>query len=360
MRALLRNLGASTAAQETALLVLILVILALFVATLIFSAYAIVLRARNDARERRRAVLTERWREAVLGAVADPDEIPRVHARVSERLELSFVGFVLGYARRVRGTERETLRLLVAPYLDKIAARVGSDSIEVRARAIQTLGTLGLPAHAATVVAGLDDESPLVAMVAARALAYDGSPEYAEEVLARLSRFSAWRRRFLASMLASMGPNVLAALRSALENPRMEPWVRAALADALLQQGDFAAGDVAARILETSEDRELVVAALRLIGEVGRPEHLDRVRPFCTSADDVIRAQALRALGSLGGRQEIPELLKAMSDPYPWAALYAARGVRLAGGQKELAALASSHRPEAGLAHQALLEAGVE
>jgi len=359
VRALLRNLGAPTAAQETALLVLILVILALLVATLVFSAYALVLRARHDARERRRAVLTERWQEAVLRAVADPDEIPRVHARVSERHELSFVGFVLGYARRVRGSERETLRRLVAPYLDRVAERAGSDHLEVRARAIQTLGTLGLPAHAPTVIAALDDESPLVAMVAARALAYEGTPMYAEEVLARLARFSGWRRRFLASMLASMGPNVLAALRSALENTDVEPWVRAALADALLQQGDFAAGDVAARILSTSEDRELVVAALRLLGGVGRPEHVAEVRPFCKSADKVIRAQALRALGSLGGREEIPELVEAMSDPYPWAALYAARGVRLAGGQQELAALASSSRPEAGLAQQALLEGGV-
>lgn len=360
MRTLLRDLGASTAAQETALLVLILVIAALFVATLIFSVYAIVLRQRHRARERRRAVLTERWQDAVLRALADPDEIARVHGRVSERHELAFVGFVLGYARRVRGAERDTLRRLVAPYLDRIAQRAGSDRVEVRARAIQTLGTMGLPQHGSTVVSALDDPSPLVAMVAARALAQDGSPAYAEEVLARLSRFSSWRRRFLASMLASMGPNVITALRNALGDPGIAPWVRAALADALLQRGDFGAGDVAARILETAEDRELVVAALRLIGEVGRPEHVARVRPFCASADDVIRAQALRALGSLGGKAEIPELLEAMSDPYPWAALYAARGVRLAGGRKELEELAASRRPQADLAHQALLEAGVE
>lgn len=360
MRALLRTLGASTAAQETAFLVLIVVIAALLVATLIFSAYVIVLRQRHQARERRRAVLTERWREAVLRALADPDEIARVHGRVSQRYELAFVGFVLGYARRVRGAEQDTLRRLVSPYLGRIVERAGSDRVEVRARAIQTLGTLGLPQHAATVLSALDDSSSLVAMVAARALAHDGSPEYAGEVLLRLSRFSGWRRRFLASMLASMGPDVLAALRSALGDPDVEPWVRAALADALLQRDDFGAGDVAARILETSDDRELVVAALRLIGEVGRPEHLPRVQPFCTSPDEVIRAQALRALGSLGGRSEIPELLEAMSDPYPWAALYAARGVRLAGGREELEEMAASQRPEATLARQALLEAGVE
>lgn len=360
MRALLRDLGASTTGQSAALWVLIIVIAALLLATLIFSSYAIVLRTRHQARDRKRARLTARWQEAVLRALADSEEVDAVYALVAPHQELAFVGFVLGYARRVRGEEKDSLRRLVAPYLARVAERASSDSVEVRARAIQTLGTLGLPAYAPAVVAALDDGSPLVAMVAARALAHEKSPEYAGEVLARLSRFSGWRRRFLASMLAVMGPDVLASLRGELADPKVEPWVRATVAEALLQQGDFLAGDVAAQILDTSQDRELLVSALRLLGDVGRPEHVTKIQPLCESADDVVRAQALRALGSLGGKEEIPQLLEAMSDPYPWAALYAARGVRLAGGHEQLAQLASSRRPEAGLAQQALTEAGRE
>jgi HEAT repeat protein len=356
MGALLRSLGAETTARESAMLALLVVIATLLATTLLILAYAIVLRLRHQARERRRAQLAERWQGPVLQAVADPAGAGEVRALVDEDRELSFVGFVLGYARRVRGEEKRHLAQLVLPYLDRIEEQVGSQRVEVRARAIQTLGTLGLPEHAPSVVAALDDPSALVAMVAARALARKESSQFAAEVLGRLARFEGWNRRFLASMLAAMGPSVSEALRTGFADPAAAPWVRAALADALLIQGDFLAGDVAARVMETSEDRELLASALHLLCEVGRPEHLAAIRPLCASGDSVIRAQALRAVGSLGGEEEIPLLVSAMSDSFPWAALYAARGVKDAGGREVLAELAASHRPEAGLAGQALME----
>jgi HEAT repeats len=179
MRTWLRDLGAATTAQESALLLLVVVIGALLVATVIFSAYAIVLRARHQRRDRRREMLAQRWREAVLHAVADPDAVDAVHALVGDH-QLSFIGFVLEFARRVRGAEKESLRRLVAPYLGLIEERALARRVEVRARAIQTLGTLGLPDHAPTVIAALDDPSPLVAMIGARALAREKSPEYAQ------------------------------------------------------------------------------------------------------------------------------------------------------------------------------------
>jgi hypothetical protein len=78
---------------------------------------------------------------------------------------------------------------------------------------------LGLPRYASTVVAALDDPSPLVAMVAARSLAQEESTEYAHAVLKRLHRFGGWNRRFLASMLASMGPRVADTLREGCGTP---------------------------------------------------------------------------------------------------------------------------------------------
>jgi hypothetical protein len=126
------------------------------------------------------------------------------------------------------------------------------------------------------------------------------------------------------------------------------------LAEALLLQGDLSAGDVAAEVLVTSTDRELRIATLRLLHGVGRPEHAAVVRRFLGESDDVVRAQAVRALGSVGSAADVPVLLDAMGDPWPWIALRAARAALEAGGRDALEALAASDRPTAALARQVL------
>jgi HEAT repeat protein len=228
----------------------------------------------------------------------------------------------------------------------------------MRAWAVQTVGTLGLPEHADVVVQALDDPSPLVAMVAARALAREDTPEYADAVLARLDRFTDWNRLFLASMLAAMGPEVSPSLRAGLADAGATPAKRAVMAEALRLGGDFLAGDVAVEVVKTTQDRELLASALRLLASVGRPAHADLVRPLCESDDAVVRAQALHALGSLGDDEDVPLLVDAMDDADPWPALYAARGARDAGGREALRRLIAAGDPGALLARQVLAEEG--
>ncbi len=334
-----------------ALLTIVAVLLGL---TLAFSAYAVALRLRHGVRDRVRARHAEKWRDKLLLALADDDEATALQGAVLENERLPFVGFAVQYARRLRGDGRETLGRLVRPYLDIVAERAESPNVEVRARAIQTLGMLGLPEHGERVMRALDDPSTLVAMVAARGLALRESPEYAQAVLARLPRFKGWDRRFLASMLASMGSGVGPALREGLADPRADPRSRAVLADALQIQGDIAAGDVAAQVLETTTDRELLAATLRLLSDVGRPEHADAVRAHARSEDPVIRAHALRALGTVGGERDIPQLVESMRDASPWAALNAAKGVLAAGGADVLTEIAASADEVAVIARQVL------
>jgi hypothetical protein len=355
MRELLAAAG-TAGPRDSVLLILLGVVFALWVLTVLLSVYAIVLRRHHLRRERRREALAERWRGPLLLALADSDGGTDVGLLVDEKDRLRFVGYVLEFARRVRGEERRVLRDLARPHLELVAQRARYRQEEVRARAIQTLGTLGLPDYAPLVVGALDDTSPLVAMVAARALAREETPEYALEVLARLERFKGWDRRFLASMLAAMGPEVAATIRSGLEDTANDPWVRALLAEAAYLQGDFLAADPAARVLRESRDRELRVSALRLLGGVGRPEHASMIRDLCRSEDATIRAQALAALVTVGGREDLPVFLEAIEDPYPWAALYAARGVAASGGVDALARLGESDHPRAALARQVLAE----
>jgi hypothetical protein len=341
-----------------ALIALMVVIGVLSVGALILSAYAIAMRSLHLARDRESSELTERWRDPVLSAVADPGLIPSVQQLVTEDDAVHFLSFVIEYARRVRGEERAVLRELARPFLPHMAERVQSRRTEMRAWAVQMLGTLGLPEYGDEVVGALDDPSPLVAMVAARALSRDDTPQYAGEVLARLDRFTGWNRLFLAAMLAAIGPDVSEALRSTLADEDSSPWSRAVMAEALCLQGDFLAGDIAAAIIASANDRDLLASALRLLAAVGRPEHAAAIRPHCKSADAVVRAQALRALGPLGDTGDVPLLIDAMDDAGPWPALYAARGARDAGGKHVLAGMVHSGHARAALAEQVLAEDG--
>jgi HEAT repeat protein len=345
---------AQASGRDSMMAVLLGVVAVLLVVTVGFSGYAVALRLRSEARDRRRAGYVLKWQDRLLMALADEDEATALRQGIESDDRLHFVGFAVQYARRLRGDGRDVLAGLVGPFLDPIVARADSPSVEVRARAIQTLGMLGLPAHAPRVMAALDDPSTLVAMVAARSLALEESPEYAEAVLARLHRFGGWNRRFLASMLAAMGPGVSPSLRSGLADPHAEPRSRAVLAEALQIQGDLAAGDIAAEVLRTATDLELLASTLRLLQEVGRPEHAEAVRAHIASPDETVRAQALHALGAVGGESDIPQLVGSMRDPSPWAALSAARGVLAAGGGSVLNEMATSADTGGVLARQVL------
>lgn len=342
--------------RESALWLLAAVVGALIGMAIIFAVYALLLRVRSVRRERLWEHLTSLWEEPVLLALADPDEAARVHELIGPARGLYFVRFALEYARRVKGEEHAVLHALAEPYLPPIAERATSPDVETRTRAIQTLGTLGLPRYASVVVKALDDLSPLVAMVAARALARRGHPEYAPDVLRHLHRFDAWSRSFLASMLASVGPEAAPALRTSLGDTHEAPWVRAVAAEALAMLKDLESGDLAARLVANEDDRELVAAALRLLSDVGRPEHVDVVRALCASPDNVIRAEALTVLGIVGEEDDIPRLVGAMSDPSPWVAIQAARSLRAAGGTAVLRDLGDSDHPRAALAQQVLVE----
>lgn len=108
--------------------------------------------------------------------------------------------------------------------------RAETSRLEVRARAIETRATLGLPEQSARVMAALDDPSPLLRMIAARAIARAGTLRHRATVVERLTRFDEWNPRFLASLLAGMGSETSGSLRERLADDGMEPWARAVTA----------------------------------------------------------------------------------------------------------------------------------
>ncbi|MEQ9397840.1 MAG: HEAT repeat domain-containing protein [Longimicrobiales bacterium] len=349
---------AALSVRDGALWVLALSVAALVALSFLFAMYTMLLRAGHEIREARWRRLTARWQEPLLQALMDPEAEAGIHRLVGPRERLHFVQFALEYARRVIGAERETLQRLARPYLAPLVPRTLHRHQEVRTRAVQTLGALGLPEHADAVTAALDDPSPLVAMVAATALARRDDARYAEAILRRLYRFDTWSPNFLAAMLAGMGPGGAEALREVMADPTEPARVRAIAARALAELPDLQAGPAAAAVVEIEEDPDLLASALRLLTQVGFPEHARYIRVRCASPDAAVRSTALRALGALGQEGDMPRLIGAMSDPSPWVAISAARGIHDAGGEQLLRDLAESEHPRAVVARQVLAEHG--
>jgi len=318
----------------------------------------VYLRLRNIRKAKRWQRLESEWEPIVLDFLVGERTPEAVRDQIKQKDSLYFLDFLLRFAQRLRGYETDAIAQLAEPYLPALVARTKAGDPPRRARAIRTLSLLGLESHPEAVLAALDDPSPLVAMIAARALARKEHPEYAEAILDKLHRFENWSRSYLASMLASIGPEVAPDLRKTLANPGKLPGVRAVAADALRALNDLQAGDQATRLLRTETDRDLVAATLRLLAEVGRSEHLEPVRRLCLSPDFVIRAQALRALGTLGGPEDQPLFGAGLEDETPWVALQAAQGLLAVGGEHLLLGLAAAELPGSELARQVLVEGG--
>ena len=328
----------------------------LVVVSVAFAALALVFRLRNDRVERESRRLTQRWEPVMLEVLAGTAPDGALKGLVAQRDTPVFLSFLLGYARRLRGDERATVRRLALPLLPHLASMVRRGSAEKRGLAVHRLAEIGLPEHADAVARALEDDSPAVAVIAARGLFRPGLERHFPAVLAQLPRFTHLSRSFLASVLSQGGPGAARPLREIFADPFRGAGVRAVVADALTLLNDVDAVPIAAAYLSSIEDRELLTASLRLVRQLGHHEHVAAVRPLVRSPDAVVRAAAAGALGAIGGQQEVPLLQDVLDDEHYWVSLQAARGLMALGDVETLRRLAASSGAWAIIARQVLSE----
>jgi HEAT repeat protein len=321
-----------------------------------FALIAGVLRHHNRRKEREWLVREEMWELPLLDVLSGSAPPTALWALVAEGEELYFVDYLLRYARRMRGSTRHVLTELARPYLAPVAERMRGGDPERRARAVETVALLGFGRYTAEVVEALGDPSPLVSMIAARNIARHQRPEHVPLLLEHAVRLSDWSPRQLSAVLASMGPESIPALRLALVDPLLTPAVRAAAADALRHLHDPGAVDAAIIVLSSATDRDVVAAALRIVGELGQPEDARRVRPLCCSPDPVIRSAAIQALTTTGAAEDHEMLRRSLDDESGWVAIQAARALKRTGSAATLRELAHEEEPRSSLARQVLLE----
>ena len=346
----------NTLLPDQSLLVLVVLILMLLGLALLLIGFTFLLRLRNEQELRLLAQLKRRWEPELFELLQDPHRLKTMWELVGEREHLAFLDFILPYAQRLEGSERDTLRRAAAPYLSEVLPLLKHRRIGTRARAVQTLGTLGLPGFAQEVKGAIQDPSPFVAALASRLLAHELGVEMAPELCASLPRFKNFRIWYLVDMVAAMGPGAVPAIRAALEDLDMPVRTRAVAAHALSVLRDLGSADLAAELASGERDPEFLAALLRLLSQVGTKAHSGAARAHLDSEEFFVRSAATRTLSELGSKEDLPLLLERLNDPSAWVRMAAARGVYRLGGKAALRALTGPEDPATPLFQQVLAE----
>lgn len=299
----------------------------------------LVLRVRLRRREQRSERAVGRWRPVL--AAASANLVPPQLARLSRADEADFIRLWLHFQASLRGHAREGLNH-VARVLDcaPVALRLLADGDRgERLLAILMLGHLGERAAIGQLrqIALRDDR--LLALHASTALvqidagfaAHDMAPELVNgnqwqvrEVCNVLQGARAECEPVLRAMLPACAPDRLARLLQVLEGLRIVP-SNAELA-VLLRHVRF----------------EVLVSALRCVND---PQLRADVLDLCAHPDWRVRMHAGKALGRVGGRDDVEVLVGMLADREWWVRYRTAQV--LAGlpfvKPYELARIAASH-----------------
>ncbi len=293
-----------------------------------------------------------------METLSDPGKTQALWDQVGPDQNLLFLEFILRYTQRLGGPEKEILQRVADPYLPDIVPRLNHRLMSHRVRAVQTLGTLGLPRFLPEIKGAIGDPSPFVAAMAARLLAQEVGAEAAPEICASLERLKTFRTWYLVDMMVAMGPDAVPTIRDTLGDEEQPTKTRAVAAHSLSVLLDLGSADLAANLVVNEHDPELITTLLRLLAQVGTPTHKPAARAHLDSPEFFVRAAATRTLAELGSERDLPLLIEGLSDSSPWVRLAAARGVYQLGGKETLIRMTGQDDPSAPYFRQVLAEEG--
>jgi HEAT repeat protein len=205
------------------------------------------------------------------------------------------------------------------------------------------------------LVSALDDPDPLVAMVAAQAIAKHQLSRQVPRLIERVSALGVWSPAFVAGVVAGMGTAAAPLLIDVLGNPARPIAERATAALALAQLNDPRAADTAVMVLQDpGVARELVTACLRILEQVGRAAHLGPIRHLLDHNDFAVRARAAAALGAMGTAADVSRLGTLVADPTRWVGLNSAVALRRLHRDDLLGEIAAGSDEAAAIAQEAL------
>jgi HEAT repeat protein len=285
--------------------------------------------------ERRRAVLLDRYRDAVLELVAGEGEVPEELRKVRSAAEREAVGELMTrYADVVRGDARERTAAFAAErgYVAAASRDLRSLLEWRRGMAAKTLGDYGADNGALPLEeALLDDCSEQVRLVAARALGRVGADDACPALISSCKEGGV-PPAVAAQALLDIGGDAVPWLASAATHP--DPDVRAAACRVLGLNGVAGDADAMHALNDAAlTDPEPMVRALacRAVGAVGDHESAVVLAAAMTDTEPEVRDAACDAARTLA-TPEVGHVLEALlDDPVPEVARSAARAAAALG-----------------------------
>jgi HEAT repeat protein len=355
VRNFFEHLGFDPSSSEQGLLLLlsdsVLSLLALAVA---FALLALWLRLQHTRHDRLWRGLHKLWDEDILNVLSgdlSPNEFRKL---IKPAHELNFVRFLAPYGWRLRGSDLAVLKTVVQHYMPHVANQLKHKDPGVRAWAVNVISLFGMPEYEFEIFKALEDRAAVVVMFAASTLLAQKRVHYITPVLDHVQRFDRWNINALASLLSAMGPEAVPILEKIYLNPNRDKRTRVVTALALANFGDYAVADAAAAQLPATDDVELTVATLRLLGKVGQPHHRQAVKELCVAPSEVLRINALRTLRAICTQEDRDFLRAALDDPSPWVARQAVGALKDLGAVDMLEQVVRDGHPRALLARQTL------
>lgn len=345
-------------AEHWVLLVLSDSILVLTLLTLLFAALAISLRVQHYRHERLWKGLQKKWGNDILNVLSGETSATEYRKLVEKGEELDFVRFLASYAYRLRGSDLDVLSGLARDYLPFVIKRLRHKSPGVRIWAINVISLFGMPQYEVEMARLLEDRNSAVAMFAATSLLSHKCVQYIEPILRQFPRFQKWNVNALANLLVTIGPSVVPMLMKIYADRSSPLQTRVVIAEALGRCGAYAAADSGVRVLANESNRDLLIATLHMLGNVGMEEHLEQIRLCCASPDDVLRINAMQTMRKLGTQDDVPLFRKSLEqDGNIWVARQAALALKQFGDTSTLKKIAGNNQhPRSALTRQVLAQ----
>ena len=319
------------ARTNVAMAVLIVSTIAMFAVAIAFMVAASFLRRANNRKAAEWARFEVNWSVAVeyiARGLAGPETLQE---NVPAEHRLTLLDYLYKSSLNESRPERKQLYATLAqPHLPHLVDRVRQGDMWQRARALRTLAELGGREQGALIVEALDDPSAHVAMTAARAYSRLRVGPI-EPLLSRIERYQTWDRRLLRLTMTSLGPDVAPALHARFADILQPVSTRIVCGDALASLKYPGANDTALEILTTETDVDLQAAALRVMRAPAGEAHRAVARSLCSSAEPVLRAQAVACLARIGDTADADVLQAGLADLSPWVVLNAKKGLSTLG-----------------------------
>jgi HEAT repeat protein len=292
----------------------------LAIALLAAAATSRALRARRAARL---AVLEAAWRESLQRAAVDPGDsaLPPIRRR-----ELpDFIALWSRFHEQLRGEPADRLASLLSRHgiEDRLLRMLSSRSPRMRLIATAALGRLRAPRAWARLEKLAHDRGPLTSFAAARALLRIDPRRGLDALSTSIPERRDWPLARLGTIFEELGPATVtpALVTMLLRRPR--PGL-----DRVVKLARFGHRERISTLvrgwLGSNTDPDVLVAGLDYIdhrsdlpwahGAVAHPEWH-------------VRMAAARALGRVGGRDELAPLLDLLRDPVWWVRYHAAQAL---------------------------------